>query len=125
MNDRDEDLTSGVMYHVKSSLYSLGRNVLARVLDVDEAMFDGGFDELLGHFGLLLTVDGDVDNRDIGSGGHNEEMMDGLFVKAGKDSSVRSSRCSLEIRLVLSKLTEVDLIFSTRQCHGNRKWPNG
>lgn len=57
-----------VCYDLECAIYGLGGNVLARVLDVDKAMFDSGLDQVLGH--LSLVASGDVNDGDVCNFGH-------------------------------------------------------
>ena len=57
-------------YQFESTIDILRGDIFACVLYVDEAMFDSGLDQLLGHLGLVLGVIGDIDDWNLCNGGH-------------------------------------------------------
>lgn len=79
-----------IKYQFKSSINILHGNVLARVLYVNEAMFDSGLDQLLGHLGLVLGVIGDVDDWNLCNSGHGPKY------KMSTKMSLRSVRMEVE-----------------------------
>lgn len=64
-------------YQIKSISYGFSRYVCASVFDVDEAVLDGGLNQLMGYLGLGLIAGGRyVNDGDFGSRSHG---VFGLF----------------------------------------------